>query len=113
MCLLTCMPINNRVWVKHVLIYSTIAWQMIKNLTARKRAGIPALHVRCLRSSPKSIGMHAASDRSLHWLYIIFLDHSKFARSRSIFYGHGSSFPVVSGLGSTSPNAETARKIHI
>ena len=31
-----------------------------------------------------SIGMHATTDRSLHWLYVIFLAHSNaFARSKS------------------------------
>ena len=99
----------------HLQAQRNLSMQML-NLTVQKRDGIPALLVRYIyhRSSLKSIGTHAAAatDRSLHWFYVIFLAHcNAFVRSKSTFHGHGSSFPVFSGLRSTSPNAKTARKI--
>ena len=99
----------------HLQAQRNLSMQML-NLTVQKRDGIPALLVRYIyhRSSLKSIGTHAAAatDRSLHWFYVIFLAHcNAFVRSKSTFHGHGSSFPVFSGLRSTSPNAKSARKI--
>ena len=84
------------------------------------------VHVRCLRSSPKSMGMYAATDRSLHWLYVIFLatamhllvPNQHFMAMVLPFRWFWGCYMYVDldldlHVARTSPNAETARKIHV
>ena len=90
-------------------MYSTMTWQMI-NLAARKIDGIQ----RTLGALPRAWECMQQVIEFYIGSIVIFLAHSNsFARSKSIFHGHGSSFPVVSRLPvrGTSSNAETARKI--